>query len=886
MLTVLYCMLRLPRRYFNDKNRDASAPIVGTSLSTPLHFAAANGNTEVVTLLLHHGAQAERADKYGVTPEKLARDNNWIECAQVLRDWVINKDRDLREREEMLSRDGAGAASASSSNVNQVFSMESEPPSTRRRLHVKHSIDTALNILKSSHPDHCSRPNHPAQSTSPPSSPFKPFGDYSFDPDANGNSSPVDQQTRRPSLPHISPSTPTEFSRRKATAPLPSPMQRRPRSAGTGADRSRETENVHLPFGRGGQGRKLASKISLLFKKGADSPSEHQNDAHSAPITNAPTPASASTSTLPLAPSSRGRPSAPNEGSSDQSPTRRRNHASSDASSRSYKITPQPMQLQPPSASFLDLDNSAPPSPAMRPPLPSAVDLHNALAQHGRDRSRSNATNISTVSGSDYSSGEISPPLYGSFPRPSLLLAQGVRNRSDSASSRLVEGETPHFNDSTDQLSAIDDGKGTVRPGILRGHHRTGSSGQASTPVRALRFDSASSGDRTRRDQSLTGSPASIHLRLHPTTSSSSLRNRVDISTSPDTSRDLSPPPSTRRYARHLDEEDEEQDYGQQLSASRLAPVIDEDGEELHPPSALFSRDRGMSFGSSSDASVSPVPPQQGGYADTRQPSRSQISPSVSTSSQAMEPKTAIPSEDKLAVPDPGRGRGDSLSSTSTADSGNGSQFGTTSSSNGSASGTSVTVITPAADNIPLPSAGQVLERDKGPHETITETDTRKPNGLLDIPSPPQIRTQMSSSQTTLNERRAHSPLDIEIAHISSHAQAEALVEKTRQDILDLASSQDPNAGPTPLSARLAALGETLALERKLREQEKLTVGSNESLQVPKPSPLGQSFDNLTPIDRRHGVERQHSLETKPRAKTRVKAKDPRRPSTADGRKC
>ncbi|KJA20007.1 hypothetical protein HYPSUDRAFT_93072, partial [Hypholoma sublateritium FD-334 SS-4] len=35
---------RLPRKYSLDKGRDASAPIVGTSGSTPLHFAAANGN--------------------------------------------------------------------------------------------------------------------------------------------------------------------------------------------------------------------------------------------------------------------------------------------------------------------------------------------------------------------------------------------------------------------------------------------------------------------------------------------------------------------------------------------------------------------------------------------------------------------------------------------------------------------------------------------------------------------------------------------------------------------------------------------------------------------------------------------------------------------------
>ncbi|KAH7923398.1 hypothetical protein BV22DRAFT_971274, partial [Leucogyrophana mollusca] len=34
---------RLPSKY-SDRNRDATAPIVGTSGSTPLHFAAANGH--------------------------------------------------------------------------------------------------------------------------------------------------------------------------------------------------------------------------------------------------------------------------------------------------------------------------------------------------------------------------------------------------------------------------------------------------------------------------------------------------------------------------------------------------------------------------------------------------------------------------------------------------------------------------------------------------------------------------------------------------------------------------------------------------------------------------------------------------------------------------
>ncbi|KIM76535.1 hypothetical protein PILCRDRAFT_28986, partial [Piloderma croceum F 1598] len=35
---------RLPRRY-SDRHRDSSAPIVGSSGSTLLHFAAANGHT-------------------------------------------------------------------------------------------------------------------------------------------------------------------------------------------------------------------------------------------------------------------------------------------------------------------------------------------------------------------------------------------------------------------------------------------------------------------------------------------------------------------------------------------------------------------------------------------------------------------------------------------------------------------------------------------------------------------------------------------------------------------------------------------------------------------------------------------------------------------------
>ncbi|EIM79926.1 ankyrin, partial [Stereum hirsutum FP-91666 SS1] len=55
-----------------------SHPIVGSSGSTPLHFAAANGHTNVVLLLLLHGARADRADKHGVTAEMVARQGGWV----------------------------------------------------------------------------------------------------------------------------------------------------------------------------------------------------------------------------------------------------------------------------------------------------------------------------------------------------------------------------------------------------------------------------------------------------------------------------------------------------------------------------------------------------------------------------------------------------------------------------------------------------------------------------------------------------------------------------------------------------------------------------------------------------------------------------------------
>ncbi|KIM71240.1 hypothetical protein PILCRDRAFT_830474, partial [Piloderma croceum F 1598] len=46
-----------------DRYRDTSTFIVGSSGSTPPHFAAANGHTNAIRALLSHGAHADRADK-------------------------------------------------------------------------------------------------------------------------------------------------------------------------------------------------------------------------------------------------------------------------------------------------------------------------------------------------------------------------------------------------------------------------------------------------------------------------------------------------------------------------------------------------------------------------------------------------------------------------------------------------------------------------------------------------------------------------------------------------------------------------------------------------------------------------------------------------------
>ncbi|KAH9988477.1 ankyrin repeat-containing domain protein, partial [Russula compacta] len=64
-------------RFGQPSKHDPSAPIIGTLGSTPLHFAAANGHTQIVLTLLRHGARPDIADKRGTTPDALSRQHGW-----------------------------------------------------------------------------------------------------------------------------------------------------------------------------------------------------------------------------------------------------------------------------------------------------------------------------------------------------------------------------------------------------------------------------------------------------------------------------------------------------------------------------------------------------------------------------------------------------------------------------------------------------------------------------------------------------------------------------------------------------------------------------------------------------------------------------------------
>jgi hypothetical protein len=334
------------------------------------------------------------------------------------------------------------------------------------------------------------------------------------------------------------------------------------------------------------------------------------------------------------------------------------------------------------------------------------------------------------------------------------------------------------------------------------------------------------------------------------------------------------------------DDDDEEYEYGRPFP--REKPPLD-----LMALEASESQ-IGITSASSSDSSLSPIISMESA---TVEGPPSLINADFPFSIN--RPPPAFPDDTELApsspellrVPSPteNRSRGDSVSSISTTDS-HKPQLSISGTTSGSDTVTTP-LLTPAAV-LPIRTSpkrnaeGLAIDRLHEEGLNIGDLDGARTNVTNGVGVRPY-------------ERRYHSPPHISISSISSHAQAEALVQKAQQDILEMAldSGSSPPTGSTgrsPLSARLAAYGESLALERKLREQKDAEEECNSSTNKQRqeaPSSGADSFmrdGRTTPtvnvLTRRDGVERQHSLEHRSgRPIPKSKSKDPRRPSTAEG---
>lgn len=825
-MTLLPCLTscpRLPRRYTNDKGRDTSAPIVGESGSTALHFAAANGHTSVISTLLAYGARPDLADKHGVTPEMLARENGWLECAELLKEALIRmKEEDKKERERGIAG-GWGPDGTANTTVPDGDG------SGRRKLHAKRSTDNSFSIFKSSSscaPLHNRSETHlqkvPSSSSNHPPTPPKVFGEYTFQPPSSSSSSVNNSHTypsRRPSLPHISNTDPTHTPPRPAFKRAP----KRPQSAGTGADRRDDAA---------GQ-RKLGTKLSLLglFKKAGDSSSQsHTPDRSGNSSGRQPTTPSSITSVLPPA------DSLPRFGGSSS--------------------------------------NTNSPRGGVPIPLPSAVELHNAITRHTSRES----------------------PSMRSVPLPIPHPRQPYGATEDG-----VPTARPGTGGS---MNSVNRNGG---PGILLAHTRSSSSGgghahshsnsfssangSASTlptsPFKSLRFDASSSSNRSSPSSAITTSPKMMKSpRTMRSSSFSSLRKTI-VGTRDAPVDDDDEEIHIDVEADDADEEDEE--YGVPLerpimsspSASLRHHTIPEGPTKFRPNlnAIQTERSRGYSIGSSS-SSLSPI-----------------LSPDAITTDFPYHSPHEGAEDRHLAVPSPSfrssnkekRDRGDSISSLSTDGSGSNqagslSMSGTTIASTGSG-GSTRSGLTPSQTSY---SPSQ-LRSPSSPRSVL-----KPPPMVYDYPSNDDDGTPAVTP--SLKDRRAHTPIDIDIRSISSHAQAEVLVQKAQQSILEGCYDSEtgsesghrkrPEAGlfdSTPLSAKLAAYGETLALERRLREEEEREKMGDIMGKLPGPGQARERRPSHGAVESRGvnggGLDRQLSLEQKPKARRR----EPRRPNTSSG---
>ncbi|KIP11539.1 hypothetical protein PHLGIDRAFT_83161, partial [Phlebiopsis gigantea 11061_1 CR5-6] len=251
-----------------------------------------HGHAPVVLTLLMHGAHPDRTDKHGMTPEMIARQNGHSDCADILRQWAHNKDRDLREREAHGSNSIDDQSNKDERGHSYCGSLECFICATRKRIRMKRSIDNAFHILRhsSSSTSAVATPPHSAGSISasnsmqPPSPTDRPLGKYTFYP-TNPESAVEDLPTRRPSLPDVLevPRSASAAHRSRRPSNLLGTSSHRPRSAGSDAEP--------------GVGQRVKGKISLLniFKRSFEGTPDSHSPSSSALTSTSVSPAPTST---------------------------------------------------------------------------------------------------------------------------------------------------------------------------------------------------------------------------------------------------------------------------------------------------------------------------------------------------------------------------------------------------------------------------------------------------------------------------------------------------------------------------------------------------------------------------------------------------------------
>ncbi|TDL17141.1 hypothetical protein BD410DRAFT_582526 [Rickenella mellea] len=718
---------RLPRRYSNEKKSDTGGLIVGSSGSTPLHFASANGHTPVVRILLEHGAHPERADKHGVTPEMLARDNGWAECADVIREWSGEREADLPSSEK---HDGS----------KQYHHHH------HHHLHLKRSIDETIHLLTSHHchPHH----NNASSNSSPPFPNREPSS--SFTPHS-----------------HLH---------------IKSASSRRPKSAGTNADADREKDgSANVSDGA----RKLTNKFSLLHLLKKDSASGAESAQHSRDSSPARKDFDRTALSHVQGPTNTNENKAEDH---EKPPSWFRARTGSESALRGARV-----------GTSLDLG------------MGMGMGLHHAMSSESLRRVGRSPLGTPLIldhragddGGDDEDEDEDEEDEGVVKRRPSLRHHRTSSSQSHSAS----HSHSPtHSQSQTSSPSLYPKGAKLIR---------FNSSGQYGNGTPAPSMVAQILGRRPSRTFGLRGGGGQ-ERRVRGCMSVGSLRGRFGVSNDHDKEGEG----ERKGFSVHLPPES-----APALRTRFGSDVGDGGGAEDEKDEGSSKRRRGASFASSISSSDAQRPSPNPGEAVAEVVSEStptdfhftiSTPPPLGSSPRQINDSQTLNSR-----------RRDSVSSTDTDASGADDH-------DAQRPIHSSLLLTPplSSPNPPHQSVDMLVNGFSAP-PIYTH---REGGGDGDSPSSSleDLDFSLSSSRynnaslrsTITNSTSVRDDLDLDLHTVSSRAEAEALVQKTQASILQLAESmpdgeRSPEIDRVPLSARLAAYGEVLALERRFAKGER-----------------------------------------------------------------